>query len=1067
MVTAGFTVTPLTGDVYGTEFSVTNTTTGYIHTYIWDLGEGELVYETKNPKFTYKTNGPKTISLTAIGINGDTSTYSTSVSTEYLYRDYLTFTQIPDMFADPGQPTSIPFKIQVISSQITKPLNVDLFAANSKSIPYEFVSSRWSFLVPTWKFLDKNKNIVTTIPVLSAPVYNSDNRLVAVSGEAEFYFVDSISNGDTGQDTPVLITATLQTSGFYNFNDSNIYDYPSFSNNETVRTGLLWQVNDLSPDLLRITSNYLDGIPKQKWEGIKIPFIVSCHGNRSYRIPGAKDSTSEIIFTYPKNNSISKQGPVVISLSGIDPINYTINEAPLYFQSTNEQGHHIGGYIFTTLTSNITAVNTAIKAEATIFNLAEYPETEFIYPAGFAPNPFVWVSNPAHKVLNKITAIPYANNNTTIEYFIDKNILIDGYIDEVPVPALSTSEIYNYTMSGFAGIFSIAIDPRNYELICSDAELDCLYKLNSNGVILSTLQLSSISQLNPIYNAHTPSNITIDKDYNIWVSLFNSVSVLKFDKDFNLLFSVAPTGYDLNDTFEGDFIFKPPYIETDQFNNCWATYASPESCYLVYYSSSGDNLFQIQLEKYSMPSSITIDPLNNVWVAKSYNVLENYGELVLYDWTTCLPLSTVYDVFRPSELSLDRSGNLWYIFGNRRLGYLDTKTGAKFTWEISKDDTVTNPFGPETTITQEEKQTDPTITGLATDVYNRVWILDSLNNNVWLLSATPYFNEQRIRKFKVRPNTPIGYYSDINDLTTYTLTSSQQALYARGDWTGNRWYQKYTSTSKFYNDFNNVEVSGSSNVFDIDPFINKYQVNRINNSFNMAGYLQSLALPENLNNKDILFKDFFGAVVGDNKESKYQDVGKTIYEKIANFTDYHGDIDTCGVQQLISYAEQTKTPYTSYGAELPVEVKDYLDLASIPKAKLWGIPDEVPLLMQSLDVENQLNTQTAIITAGTKLALRNKFDGKYTVIQVPPMSTTLVYPLSEFLGYGLEQPVTVNYDFYNFIPKYTGEYIENQIDWNDPLTTLSRNLSTFEDWYGDNGAIENSFNYILTKSIFS
>jgi hypothetical protein len=83
------------------------------------------------------------------------------------------------------------------------------------------------------------------------------------------------------------------------------------------------------------------------------------------------------------------------------------------------------------------------------------------------------------------------------------------------------------------------------------------------------------------------------------------------------------------------------------------------------------------------------------------------------------------------------------------------------------------------------------------------------------------------------------------------------------------------------------------------------------------------------------------------------------------------------------------------------------------------------------------------------------------------MSTTLIYPLSEFQGYGLEQPVTIKYQFFNFTPQYTGEYIENLINWNDPLTTLSRSLSTYEDWYGDNGAIENSFNYILTKSIFS
>lgn len=1063
MVTASFTVSPLTGDVYGTEFTVVNNTSGTIYSYIWDFSEGGLIYNTKNPTFIYNTNGAKTITLSAVGVTGEVSTFSVTVSTEYLYRDYLTFTQIPDTFADPGQPTSTPFKVSVVSSRIDKSLNVDLYAANSKSLPYNFVSSRWSFLVPTWRFLDKNKNIITTLPLLSTPLYNSENRVVGVSGEGEFYYVDSISNGDTGQETPILITATLQTSGFYNNKDSHVYKYPSFSNNETVRTGLLWQINDLSPDLLKITSNYLDEIPKQKWSTIKIPFIVSCHGNRSYRVPGAKDSTSEIIFTYPKNNNIGSLQPVNIGLSGVDTSLFTVDEAPLYFQSTDDQEFRTGGYIFTTLTCNTTATNTLITAQTTAFNPTDIPSNQFVYPLGYAPNPFVWISNPANKKLNKITVVPYASNNTTIEYFLDKNILLDGYINEVTVPGLSTTSTYNYTMSGFAGIYGMAIDPRNYDLVCADAELDCLYRFSSTGTLLSTLQLSSISNLNPIQNAHTPSNVSLDKDCNIWVSLFNSVSVLKFDKDFNLMFSVAPTGVTFNDIFDGDFIYKPPYVETDKLNNCWSVYASPAICLLVKYSPTGELLSQIELERYSMPSSLAITPDNNVWVAMSYNVLEVGGKLALYDTNTGLLLDYIDDVFRPSEIALDRNNNLWYIFGDRRLGYYNTQTNTKHTWELSRDDLDSTPFGPETPITQNERITDPTLMGLAVDAYNRVWLLDSLNNNVWLLSATPLFNEQRIRKFKVRPNTPVGYYTDINNTFSYSLPVNQQALYATGDWTGNRWYQKYITPDTFYA----IPVSGTSNTFNIDLFVNKYQTNRLNNSFDMAGYMQSLALPENLNNNNVLFKDFLGAVAGNGQSNKFQDIGKTVYEKTANFTDYHGDIDTCGIQQLLAYAEQTKTPFLNYGAELPVEVKDYLDLTSIPRAKLWGIPDEIPLLLQSLDIENRLNTLTALITAGTKLALRNKFDGRYTVIQVPPMSTTLVYPLSEFIGYGLEQPVTVKYDFYNFIPKFTGEYLENQINWNDPQTTLSRNLSTYEAWYGDNGAIENSFNYILTKSIFS
>jgi len=1063
MVTANFSISPLSGDVYGTEFSATNLSTGNLYTYVWDFGEGNLIYNTKNPKFIYNTNGVKTISLTAIGLNGETSTYNTTISTEYLYRDYLNFIQIPDAFADPGLPTPTPFKIQVVSSQVNRPLIVDLHVANSLSIPYEFVSSRWSFLNPTWRFLDKDKNIVTSVPVLSSPIYNADKRIVGLSGEAEFYFIDSTSNGDTSQAPPILITATLQTSGFTNYNDSKNYDYPSFTNNETVRAGLLWHTNDLAPHLLKITSNYLDEITKQKWKDIKIPFIISCHGNRAFRVTGGYNATSEIIFTYPDSNEAGLLGTVNITLSGVDPEHYTIDEAPLYFQTTDKDGFRTGGYIFTTLTCHTTATNTAIVAQTTAFNTKPSYSNQFEYPIGYAPSSICWVSNPGHKSLNKITLIPYANNNITIEHFIEKNILVEGFLKEITVPALSTNSTYNYTMSGFSGIFSIAVDPRNYDVICADAELDCIHRYSTTGTLLSTLQLSSISGLDPVRNAHTPSNISLDKDCNIWVSLFNSISVLKFDKDFNLLFGVAPSDYAYDSIFEGDFIYKPPYVETDQDSNCWATYASPANCYLVKYSSNGEILGQIELEKDSMPACLAIDPQKNIWIAKSYNVVEEFGRIDLYDSITYTRLSSI-DAFRPNSIALDRQGNLWFTFGNRRLGYVNTETGIRYSWELSKNETSETPFLSETLITDEEKITDPTITGLTVDPYNRVWVVDSLNNNVWVLSASPFFNEQRIKKIKIVPDTPIGYYIDINNSTTYVETSSkQQSLYANGDWSGNRWYQKYATPENS----STTPISGISNTFNIEPFVNNYQVVRNNNDFDMAGYLRSLALPENLNNNNTLFNDFFGAAAGNNKESKYQDIGKTVYEKIANFTDYHGDIDTCGVRELQAYAKLTETPFLNYGAELPPEISDFLDLASIPKVKLWGLPDEVPLLEQSLNATNRLNTQTSYITAGTFLALRNKFDAKYTVLQVPPQSSTLIYPLSEFIGYGLQQPVTIMYEFYNFTSKYTGEFIENQIDWNSPQTTLSRNLSTYEDWYGDNGAIENTFNYILTKRIFS
>jgi hypothetical protein len=86
---------------------------------------------------------------------------------------------------------------------------------------------------------------------------------------------------------------------------------------------------------------------------------------------------------------------------------------------------------------------------------------------------------------------------------------------------------------------------------------------------------------------------------------------------------------------------------------------------------------------------------------------------------------------------------------------------------------------------------------------------------------------------------------------------------------------------------------------------------------------------------------------------------------------------------------------------------------------------------------------------------------------VPPLSTgETIYSVSEFRGFNLIEPITVNYIFYRFIPTYTGKNIENLIDWDSKYTTQTRTASTLEEWYGQGGALETAFRYLLTKNLF-
>ena len=1362
MFQANFTVTPLTGVVLATNFTVTNLTSGgSVEKYIWDFGTGDLIYDTVNPSYRYNSPGIYTITLTATNFDGESISLSRQVTAEIAYRDYLKFTDIPESFSDPGIIPSKPFKFEVISSNLNQPLIVDLFASNSKSTPYQYASDRCQFLTPTWKFLDKNLTPVTSLSVQSIPVY-INGVVVAASGSSEFYYVDSSSTGTPTANCPILITATLQTSGFNNPLDSSIYPYESHANNKTVRGGVVWQVNDLTPTLLKVTSNYIEDIYPEQWTGIKTPVLITAHSNRSQIISGAENTVSEVLFSYPLANALGKIAPVILTLPNRNESTYTIDEAPLYFQTTDREDLNTGGYIFTTITGLTSLSGVTIVAETTGYSDTTTIPGQFPYPKGYVPNTSVWVSNPEKNTLNKITLIPDPGNCNTISYFRDNGILVDGIVKEVTVPALSTSNTFNYTVSGISGIYGVAIDPRKYDLIAADVELDCLYRFSNTGELLKTFHLSSLGDFDPkkkllefwtwrtpapeasatrfafykpvplspypknyivtvggviqptdmveiypyegiirlnvftdlltpenqnaypppniefnvvqIFNpslprryassltywttsspqsnsifpltgtdvlplssnsgnyivsvngvlqrpdsysvndinrtinfsepvlpdkkvhvvympgitppatwtytftqtttsipltgnsnyqlddkssfivniggvfqnpeifthnlestsldfnvalptevpisvtqisvpetinntaAYSPAYVSLDKNYNIWVSLFNSVSVLKFDPDFNFLFSVVPSGIkwptrswvnnptgidyqavrfdeytrmisnssdDTVDLYTDEFYLKPPVVETDKENNCWVTYANPLCSLLVKYSEQGNILAQVSLDRYTSPINVAINTDNNIWISNfhgsSYTYTSLSGSLQLYNTNTQQLIKTVRNISRPSYIALDRNNNVWFTHGLRRLGYYNTSTDTLCAWTVELSGgfsvfVLPSSFeaNPET-FDEFDNQEDEELGGLAVDVYDRVWILDSIQNFAYVISASPNFLSVPYRFFKIKPEVTLGQYLNLQTGETYTESGDYyyKSAQATGDWTGNRWYQKYALVETI----SAIPLSGISSNFDILPFVNEHQVRRINETFNTAEYFKSLALPENLNSNTVLFDKFFPATVGTGLLSANEDPGQVVYERIANFILNHADIDTCNIDQLLSLAEQAAVAASDYAAVYPSDIKNMLDIASVPRAKLWGIKDEVPVINQSIG--NEYNTQTDYLTAGTKIILKNKFDSSLSLLSVPPLSTgETIYPVYNFDGYGLLKPITVNYIFYRFEPTYTGKYIENLIDWNSPLTTQMNTMSTLNEWYGEGGSIESAFRYLLTKNLF-
>jgi PKD repeat protein len=1056
MVTANFFVTPFTGDVYATDFTFTDETSGNIVSRVWDLGDGNYKYNVTEFTHVYNYPGTYTINLTCIDNNGNSSVASNQIITDYPFRDYVSFTQIPDKYSDPGSKPTEPFRVAVVTSQLNSPLTVNLFAANSNSIPFEYVPEQWSFLVPTWRFLDSKDNFITSLSVEPVKIFKN-NKQVGLSGEAEFYFIDDTSTGNPTINCPLLLAATLQTSAFNFPEDSRAFNYLSYSNSTVAQAVIVWQVNDLQPSFLKVTGNYVDEIYSRKWTNVKIPILITCHSSREFYVPGSGETDSNIIFSYPPSNSVGLSADIKLSLSGVPDSYYTVDEAPLYFQTLDKEGFKTGGYVFTTVTPLSPIASTVIQASSTVFDTT-IAEGKFNFPTGHAPNPFVWIANPEQNRLNKISLVPYPSYCETIKYYKENGLLVDGYIKTYEVPSLSTTNTFNYLMSGFSGVYGIAIDPRKYDVLITDVELDRIYKYSTFGQLLCTVQLSSFGDYSPLSGAYTPSNIAIDRFYNVYVSLFNSVSVLKFDKDLSFVKAFAPSGSNIFSEFESDFLIKPPVVETDINSNVWTTYAHPLCSFMVQYNPSGVPIKQIPFNNYSVPVSLAINVDNNIWVAKSFNVTENYGAIDLYNSTTGTLMSSITGFTRPGYLHVDRNNSLWFVHDLRSIGLI-TETGQTFSWFVSTDGTFV-PLTIPTPLSASYLRDDEQLGGLGIDVYNRLWVIDNTTNKTHLVTADPYADFSTKRTIKVLPNSVLGYRLNDDLSFSYTIEREQEYPSARavGDWTGNKWYQKYSSA------LSAQPVSGISVPFTVYDFENSFQIQRINEDFNTAEYYKSLALPENLKNNTNLFDQFFSAAVGTSMPSAYEDIGQNTYERIANFVSNHADPDTCNIDQLISLASEVGLDASTYGTDFPTEIKKYLDIASIPREKLWGILSPQPILAQSVGA--QLNPQTAYLTAGTKIFVKSKFDSTTSLIEVQPLTTgATIYPLSAFEGYGLIQPAPANYFFYSYSPVVSDKFIENIIDWENPYTTLNPYASTNAEWYGESGAIENVFNYLLTKNL--
>lgn len=1088
-----------TGDVYGTEFTFRSNFPPQYTRFAWDLGDrSKIIYNQSKVLHTYNYPGFYTVGLSAWTDYGEIAVDVATINVDYPYRDSLTFTQLPSGYSIPGIETDIPFIVSLTSAKIDQPISLVLHSFNSKSVPHYAAPDKWNFIIPRWRFKDINKNVLgQTVELSTTPIYKNGKK-VAVKADYSFFYVDDISTGiDLQHDCPLVVIASLSTQNFTYPPESIIYPYASYSNNEIVQAATTWQLMDCIPTSLKVTESFVNEVYPIKWKDVSIPVMltIKCDSSKlsSYAIAESAPQYNIDSLSYPRTNELGKIAPAKLSLSAAgvtlqENVHFKVDEDSLYFQNTDIYGNVCNGYIFTSITplTSITTTDVVVKANTISNNGTRDPDKRygFDFPIGF---PIYYDAYVAHSLENVFYKLKYAIDTADcpfIRFYKAKDILATGTSTVVPVPSASefgeTIENYTLPLTGHGNLYAMSFCPIKNRLYTADIDFNTISCYSQGTILLTSVNLERLFNKSSL----GPTSISIDSQCNVWVSLLDDRKIVKFDYNLNYLLSAVPYPEFNEPLRAGSWLeprnptFSPPVIETDKENCVWVCYPSYDMPSRLYkFSSTGTTLASADLPGNAVPISLSIGNDNSVWVACKHTseimAFSSDGKQLSSDGTFNPHITK--GLIRPSYLCHDNTGNLCILHGYNLYSYYDMYKDTLTTWEIDFNTRSTKLIGPLRPISNINYNLDKTEIwgGISCDVYNRLWFLDSETNQGGTTSPSQLSGINTISLDPRRYAPYTTYVIKPGETTFETLSVDndiavtlgiQRSVQAGGDWTGNRWYQKYASGL-----FSNP-IEGVSSPFKIYDLDESFKLAKINETWNYSDYFKSLAFPEILQSNEELFK-FIGAAAGDSTDL-HKNLGSTCYEKIANFVINHSDVTTADTNALVSLAQQVGAEVNDYANEYPVAIKRLIDLFSVNKNQLFGMQNfESDPLKKIGDLINRDLTTTAIITANRFYYIKHKQTNDSRIFYANKLGELEKYSIDLLNISGLLSPISTNYYVYNYNENAIDEavpWINNLIDWKQPNTTLSHpsTASQTTDWFENEGVVETMFNNLLTKHLF-
>ncbi len=801
---------------------------------------------------------------------------------------------------------------------------------------------------------------------------------------------------------------------------------------------------------------------------------------------------------------IGASTPVTIHFSGnnmdyeTSSWQWDLNYQIMYLQSSSNE------FISNTYVDYITGQNTfSIKVtgwpDATAgtsailvssFNITFYPSISGYgaqivaavsaeYDLVWRDTPFVWVSNPNNSTINRIyfpdyriesyPLIPPSLSSTSVSS-VSLTLIPSAEIIVYDVPFIGDDPNWkqyyddNMDLSGFGGINGMAVN-KCYDLWAVDPEQDYLLKFQIDGTLLLKTRIEP--------SGCSPMAVALDKGSNLWVTLYGATSTIKFDYNGNFMnIAAVPTGYDPNeDVGDDDIRYRPVGIDTDVNDNIWVAYENYIGSALIKYDTNGVQLVSCALPLSAQPQDVIVDPLRQAcWVTNSYESISSVDAWNYWKNGTVLPgsvqlwssngilLSSYGGFDHPEYLTLDRNLGVWFTFGYHSVGHI-TSGGNITTFVVSATEFISYLSGDfYSDFSTFPFEYNETLGGIACDSKNRIWIINSLENRVYVISAdTTNFDQQTYTSFKIRPDNNVAFFNESHAPESNEWFQSAQAF---GDWTGYRWLQKYypyypTTTVYSY-------ISGVSNEFLIKRFNEEYDIRKFNDTWNPVDTLKEYMLPQHLRDNPNLFDVYLNAMVG-NASLSSKSILRQAYEKIANFEKNHVDVDECGIDQLYSLSNEFDVPIDNYDFSYPPDIENYMNLFSIAHNKLWGARCGCNLNINpntksicpycNHNHTNIGNFVTTELVGGDYLIQQNKTTGIYELTSIP-------------IGSSFSQIQNNEYLYFEYLPTQCGVQVEGVIDWDSQYTTLNESESSIEAWYGRGGILEEILNYNMRLNIF-